>query len=138
MSWKRIWAMFKARNYEFFRDKAAFGWNFLFPFLIIAGFGIIFGERDLSGFKVGAFPAATESVSFADTTLPAKFQTTRHLNFIGFQTVDQGLDELKHHNATPKTGQSQITAREPFGANDRQREVSLYRCRFGRSCECYN
>ena len=36
MRWKRMWAMFKARNYEFFRDKAAFGWNFLFPFLIIA------------------------------------------------------------------------------------------------------
>lgn len=97
MSWKRIWAMFKARNYEFFRDKAAFGWNFLFPFLIIAGFGIIFGDRDLSGFKVGVFPSATEVVSFAGTTLPEKFLSTKHLAFIGYQTLDQGLDELKHH-----------------------------------------
>jgi len=97
MSWKRTWAMFKARNYEFFRDKAAFGWNFLFPFLIIAGFGLIFGDRDLSGFKVGVFPAASQSVSLADSGLPKKFVESPHLAFIGFPTMEQGLDELKHH-----------------------------------------
>ncbi|HHO49087.1 MAG TPA: ABC transporter permease [Desulfobacteraceae bacterium] len=97
MSWKRIWAMFKARNYEFFRDKAAFGWNFLFPFLIIAGFGIIFGGGGYSGFKVGVFPAGTESLSRADLKLPLKFADTEHLEFIGFPTLEQGLERLKHH-----------------------------------------
>jgi len=97
MSWKRIWAMLKARNHEFFRDKAAFGWNFLFPFLIIAGFGLIFGDRDLSGFKVGAFPAATPTVSLADSTLPQNFVQSPHLRFIGFKGLEQGLDELQHH-----------------------------------------
>jgi len=97
MSWKRIWTMFKARNYEFFRDKAAFGWNFLFPFLIIAGFGLVFGNRDFSDFKVGAFPATTKLVSFADSTLPEEFQTNKHLNFIGFASLEKGLDELRHH-----------------------------------------
>lgn len=97
MSWKRIWAMIKARNYEFFRDKAAFGWNFLFPFLIIAGFGIIFSGRDYSGFKVGVFPSASVPVSFADTTLPQKFISTEHIEFIGFNTFEQGLEKLKHH-----------------------------------------
>jgi ABC-2 type transport system permease protein len=97
MSWKRIWAMFKARNYEFFRDKAAFGWNFLFPFLIIAGFGIIFGGRDYSGFKVGVFPSAVVPVSFADTTLPQKFISTEHIEFVGFKTLGEGLEKLKHH-----------------------------------------
>ena len=97
MNWKRMWAMFKARNYEFFRDKAAFGWNFLFPFLIIAGFGIIFGGRDYSGFKVGVFPSSTEHVVLADTHLPKKFQETKHLEFIGFQGLEQGLEKLRHH-----------------------------------------
>ncbi len=97
MSWKRIWTMFIARNCEFFRDKAAFGWNFLFPFLIIAGFAIIFGGRDYSGFKIGVFPSATESIPMDGSTLPSKFITTRHLDFIGFQTFEQGLDKLKHH-----------------------------------------
>ncbi len=97
MSLKRMWAMFKARNYEFFRDKAAFGWNFLFPFLIIAGFGIIFGGQDYSGFKVGVFPSATQSVMLAETNLPQKFIETNHLEFIGFQGLEQGLDKLRHH-----------------------------------------
>ena len=79
-----MWAMFKARNYEFFRDKAAFGWNFLFPFLIIAGFGIIFGGRDYSGFKVGVFPSPTEEVVLADTNLSQKFIETKHLEFVWF------------------------------------------------------
>ncbi len=97
MSWKRMWAMFKARNYEFFRDKAAFGWNFLFPFLIIAGFGIIFGGRDYSGFKVGAFPLPDQKVTIAETNLPKKFATTKYLEFIGFKNLDQGLEKLQHH-----------------------------------------
>jgi len=97
MSLKRIWAMFKARNYEFFRDKAAFGWNFLFPFLIIAGFGIIFGGKDYSGFKVGVFPEAGASVSFAHTTLPQKFLATKHIEFVGFKNLEDGLEKLKHH-----------------------------------------
>lgn len=89
--------MFKARNYEFFRDKAAFGWNFLFPFLIIAGFGIIFGGRDYSGFKVGVFPSPTEHVVMADTRVPQKFRETKHLEFIGFQSLETGLGKLRHH-----------------------------------------
>jgi ABC-type multidrug transport system permease subunit len=89
--------MFKARNHEFFRDTAAFGWNFLFPFLIIAGFGLIFGNRDFSDFKVGVFPATRQAVSFADSTLPRDFQTNQHLNFIGFPALAAGLDELRHH-----------------------------------------
>ena len=97
MSWKRMWAMFKARNYEFFRDKAAFGWNFMFPFLIIAGFGIIFGERDYSGFKVGVFPSAEQHVAVTKANLPEKFIATKHLEFIGFKDLDQGLEKLQHH-----------------------------------------
>jgi len=97
MSWKRIWVMFKARNYEFFRDKAAFGWNFLFPFLIIAGFAITFGERDFSGYKVGVFPSVTEKVDFSRTNLPEKFRRTEHLQFIGFPDLAAGLEKLRHH-----------------------------------------
>lgn len=97
MSWRRIRAMFKARNYEFFRDKAAFGWNFLFPFLIIAGFGIIFGGREYPGFKVGVFPAPPGPVSAANTTLPPEFFATRYLEFVPFPNLEEGLAKLKQH-----------------------------------------
>ena len=78
MSWKRMWAMFIARNYEFFRDKAAFGWNFLFPFLIIAGFGIVFGGRDYSGFKVGVFPSPAHCSAFSATGPVSIFSRSRN------------------------------------------------------------
>jgi len=51
-----MWALFKARNYEFFRDRAGFGWNILFPFLIVAGFGVIFSSDSGSDYKLGVFP----------------------------------------------------------------------------------
>lgn len=97
MSWKRIWTMFKARNYEFFRDTAAFGWNFLFPFLIIAGFAVAFGGRDFSAYKVGVFPASGERIDFNRSNLPEKFIKTEHLEFIGFPDLASGLEKLRHH-----------------------------------------
>ncbi|MBW1814937.1 MAG: ABC transporter permease, partial [Deltaproteobacteria bacterium] len=75
MNFKRLWTIFKTRNREFFRDRSAFGWNFLFPFLIIGGFAIIFGGREYT----------------------ALFQKTRYMKFIAFQTAEQGLEKLKHH-----------------------------------------
>jgi hypothetical protein len=56
MNFKRMWAMLIARNREFFRDRAALGWNFMFPFLIVAGFAIIFGNEDYKEYKVGVYP----------------------------------------------------------------------------------
>ena len=51
--WKRIWALFKARNKEFFRDKSALGWTYIFPFLLIAGFSFMFNEDRQTYYKVG-------------------------------------------------------------------------------------
>jgi ABC-type multidrug transport system permease subunit len=96
-----MWAMFKARNREFFRDRAAFGWNFLFPFLIVAGFGIIFSGKGAVDYKVGLFPlevidgASVRSVGRLD--LPAAFRDSDYLSFIGFTGLPAGLDRLKHH-----------------------------------------
>ena len=56
MYFKRLYALFKARNKEFFRDKASFGWNFLFPFLIIAGFAVIFGGQEQKRDQSRRFP----------------------------------------------------------------------------------
>ena len=44
--------MLKARNLEFFRDRAAFGWNFLFPIVIMLGFAFSFNDKDSSRYKV--------------------------------------------------------------------------------------
>jgi len=89
--------MFKARNREFFRDRAAFGWNFLFPFLIVAGFGIIFGAKASTEYKIGVFPHESVRVAPAETRIPDGLRNMRYIKFIGIPTEAEGLDKLKHH-----------------------------------------
>jgi ABC-2 type transport system permease protein len=98
MRFKRLWAMFHARNYEFFRDREAFGWNFLFPFLIILGFGIIFKGDYRAQFKVGIFPIPSGvPIEQKADNLPSAFVTFEGLSLLGLETRDAGLDKLKHH-----------------------------------------
>jgi ABC-type multidrug transport system permease subunit len=98
MRFKRLWAIFTARNREFFRDRAAFGWNFLFPFLIIIGFGVIFKGDHRSQFKVGVFPVAVgDRVQQSITTLPDSLTTFEALAWVGFQTRNLGMDKLRLH-----------------------------------------
>jgi ABC-type multidrug transport system permease subunit len=97
MKFKRLWAILKARNLEFFRDKSAFGWNFIFPFLLVAGFGIIFGGKSYTEYKIGVFPAESQRVSIAALDIPPRFKDMDHLKFIGFPDAAEGLKKLKHH-----------------------------------------
>jgi ABC-type multidrug transport system permease subunit len=97
MNFRRFWTMLKARNREFFRDRAAFGWNFLFPFLIVAGFGIIFGGQSYSEYKIGLFPHTETQVRIDQIEIPRALRNMRYLKFIGFATEARGLDKLKHH-----------------------------------------
>ncbi len=95
MNLKRIWVLFVARNYEFIRDRAGFGWNILFPFLIVAGFGIMFTHDTGSVFRLGVFPAADSSLSHIE--IPESLKTDRHIRIIGFKTEKQALKKLVHH-----------------------------------------
>ena len=98
MRFKRLMAIFNARNREFFRDRAAFGWNFLFPFLIILGFGVIFKGDYSSQFKVGVFPIPPGvSVNQAIDRLPAAFATFKAISWVGFENLNQAMDKLKLH-----------------------------------------
>ena len=98
MRFKRLWAIFIARNREFFRDREAFGWNFLFPFLIIIGFGLIFRGNYQSDYKVGVFPVPPgTAVQSSLGNLPASFTDFKAIAFLGFENRKLGLDKLKHH-----------------------------------------
>lgn len=97
MNFKRLWALFKARNYEFFRDRSAFGWNFLFPFLLVAGFSIIFGGEGKSEYKVGLFPVSETAFSLKDTTAPEDFKRVKYIEFIPLGGFEAGLEKLRHH-----------------------------------------
>lgn len=93
----RIWAMFTARNHEFFRDKATFGWNFLFPFLLIIGLGMVFNGKEYQQFKVGVFPVTTASVTVSQTTLPLAFQQEKQITFVPVADQKAGEQKLSLH-----------------------------------------
>ncbi len=97
MRLQRIWIMFRARNKEFFRDRAAFGWNFAFPFLIIVGFGVIFSGENIQRYKVGVFPQSGRSVSFENTSLPSSFQNDPAVDFVPIPDQKDGLKKITHH-----------------------------------------
>lgn len=97
MSFERFLAILRARNREFFRDRSAFGWNFLFPFLIVAGFGIIFGGKAYTEYKIGVFPHPAGSVNAEKIQIPPQFRDTRYLNFIGIPSASEGISKLKYH-----------------------------------------
>ncbi len=94
---KRFWVMVIARNREFFRDRAGFGWNILFPFFLIAGFGIIFGAKEQNLYKVGIFPAPAMVAESTTLNLPEPFKAMDFISYAGFTDEADGLDKLRHH-----------------------------------------
>jgi len=90
---KRIWTLFKARNIEFYRDRSALGWSLLFPFLIIAGFSLIFSENSQKLYKTGILrsegtPALAESEHLLTHPL---------IQAIELVALDEALTKLRHH-----------------------------------------
>jgi len=92
-----MWALFVARNFEFIRDRAGFGWNILFPFLIVAGFGVIFSSDSSSEFKLGVFPVKQDPIVVNELKIPEKLKTYDHIKIVPFETHDEAMDKLLHH-----------------------------------------
>ena len=84
MKLKRFWAVLVARNLEFFRDRAALGWNIIFPVLLIAGFAFIFGGEQRAKFKVGLLDGAS----------PLE---VRYVDYMNYQNRAQAVKKLSQH-----------------------------------------
>ena len=48
----RVWAVFKARNLEYLRDRASFGWNLVFPILIVLALAVVFSGPPTGIFSI--------------------------------------------------------------------------------------
>lgn len=113
----RILTLFIARNKEYFRDKSALGWNFIFPFLIIAGFGVIFtgNSRDIYKIAVTGPAPNTQEVS----SVYENFKKMEMLHFLNDETVDSASVKLRHHKIDmifePSTGKYWISKTSPKG-----------------------
>ncbi|TKB47554.1 ABC transporter permease [Thalassotalea mangrovi] len=87
-SGKRFWAVVKARNLEFFRDKSSLGWNLLFPVLLLAIFALVFSGDGRSVYKVGVLDKDPQSLTFLNT---------RYIDFIDYQQIDKAKIKLQQH-----------------------------------------
>ncbi len=89
--WNRIYALFVARNLEFFRDRSALAWSVLLPVLIIFVFAYAFTEDNPEKFKVGLVSGS------ALDGAAAEFVKTRFINFIDFDEVETNLRKIERH-----------------------------------------
>ncbi len=86
---KRFWALFIARNKEFYRDRAAFGWNLFFPVIVIFGFAFAFSGGNQNLYKVGVFnEPGTHPVN--------AFTQTQYVDFVTYPELQPALERLRH------------------------------------------
>lgn len=96
MKFKRFFAVFKARNIEFFRDKSSLSWNLLFPVLLLVGFSFIFSGDGRSAYKIGVVQLT--SAKLGHTTDKHDFsKNTRYVDYIQYDSVDEAKSKLSHH-----------------------------------------
>lgn len=84
---KELFALFKARNIEFYRDKGSLSWSFIFPLLIIIGCAVAFSNPDPTIFKVGIH-GDTQGIPLFDEAF---------VETVPFDQLEKGLDRLKYH-----------------------------------------
>ncbi len=89
--WNRIYALFVARNTEFFRDRSSLAWSVLLPVLIIFVFAYAFTDDNPQKFKVGIV-ASTNSIMATQN-----FTSTRFIQFIEFEEVKPNLKKVERH-----------------------------------------
>jgi ABC-type multidrug transport system permease subunit len=88
---KRIYAVFKARNLEFVRDRGTLSWNIILPVALMFGLSFIFGA-DRAEYTVGVLQDATEIDS---TSHP--FLDIRYIQFVSVNDRDSGIRRVSRH-----------------------------------------
>jgi ABC-type multidrug transport system permease subunit len=94
MNLKRFFAVFKARNIEFFRDKSSLGWNLAFPVLLLLGFSFIFSGDGRSAYKVGIVESDLASNIM---TTESEIRQTRFIDFIEYKNIESAKEKLSRH-----------------------------------------
>jgi len=94
---KRFFAVFKARNIEFFRDRSSLGWNLLFPVLLLIGFSFIFSGNGRAVYKVGVMHL-TQLQTDTSTKINTPFLATKYIDFIDYQQFDKAELKLSQHS----------------------------------------
>jgi len=89
---KKFWAVFVARNLEFFRDRSTFIFNLVFPIVLIFGFAYAFPAGGGTTFKIGVVGGMPAAGSASDVS----FLHYKHLQFVPYTELATPLDRLAH------------------------------------------
>ena len=89
---RRMLAILHARNLEFVRDRASFGWNIMLPILLVVGMGLIFSGPPRPLFKAGVLQ---DSAEIDLDSHP--FLGTRYVQFVGLTDEQDAVAKLSRH-----------------------------------------
>jgi ABC-2 type transport system permease protein len=89
---RHIAAVFVARNKEFFRDRAALGWNIVFPVLIVAAFAFVFSGPLPAQYKLGVLGKEAGTQGAGPALLKLKY-----LDIIPFSSRSAAVRKVKRH-----------------------------------------
>ncbi|MBK1616863.1 ABC transporter permease [Lamprobacter modestohalophilus] len=96
-SWKRIQAIFVARNREFYRDSAGLIWNILMPVMMIVAFAFIFGSGSQTLLKVGLLGDDAAPISSAAGRGIDDFLSIETIQFVPITEQDPGVAKVARH-----------------------------------------
>lgn len=88
---KRIFAIFRARNLEFVRDRGTMAWNFILPVMLMLGLSFIF-SADRPVYTVGVL----QSASGIDVSAHP-FLETRFIDFVVIEDEETGFSRIARH-----------------------------------------
>lgn len=89
---KRIYAIFRARNLEFLRDRSTLSWNLILPVALMFGLSFIFSTGDRSQYTVGVLQQAA---AIDPDSHP--FLATRYIEFVPVSDQSEGLRKVARH-----------------------------------------
>jgi len=89
---KRILAVFRARNLEFVRDRSTLAWNFILPVVLMFGLAAVFGGSGRSAYTVGVLQSGSEIIAEQHP-----FLSTRYIRFVAVNDRDAGLRKIARH-----------------------------------------
>tara|TARA_R110000782_G_scaffold26001_2_gene67093 strand:- start:155 stop:1177 length:1023 start_codon:yes stop_codon:yes gene_type:complete len=89
--WKRIYAVFQARNREFLRDRASLSWNLILPIALVFGLSFAFGN-DRDAYTVGVLQDSNEINFNAHPFLQTKF-----IHFVPYQDEALAMRKVERH-----------------------------------------
>jgi len=87
----RIYAIFRARNLEFVRDRGSMSWNIILPVALMFGLSFIF-SADRAEYTVGVLQSGTEIDSSAHPYLE-----TRYIQFVAVNDEEDGFRRVARH-----------------------------------------